>query len=112
MLVSSLFVGSLGCSVFGSWMCWQQSVEGNQDEEEEILTQYESNNKSLQGQTFPRDPRLAGWEFKIVRANRNVFRDSVVLQQLCEEEAEAGWILLENSMIIVWVQAPDGVAVH
>jgi len=34
-------------------------------------------------------------------ANRNVFRDSVVLQQLCEEEAEAGWILLENSMIIV-----------
>jgi len=36
------------------------------------------------------------WEFKIVRANRNVFRDSVVLQQLCEEEAEAGWILLEN----------------
>lgn len=25
-----------------------------------------------------------------------MFRDSVVLQQLCEEEAEAGWILLEK----------------
>jgi len=39
--------------VFGSWMCWQQSVEGNQDEEEEILTQYESKqNVPVQGQTF------------------------------------------------------------
>jgi len=34
-----------------------------------------------------------------------VFRDSVVLR-LCEEEAEAGWILLENSMIIVWFKRP------
>lgn len=44
IVVCSLFVGSLGVQavVFGSWMCWQQSVEGNQDEEEEILTQYES----------------------------------------------------------------------
>jgi len=70
--------------VFGSWMCWQQSVEGNQDEEEEILTQYESKQNALcRGKRFnfqqPRDPRLAGWEFKIVRANRNVFRDPVVL---------------------------------
>ena len=104
IVVCSLFVGSLGVQavVFGSWMCWQQSVEGNQDEEEEILTQYESKQQApVQGANVsnfqqPRDPRLAGWEFKIVRANRNVFRDSVVLQQLCEEEAESGWILLEK----------------
>jgi len=61
--------------VFGSWMCWQQSVEGNQDEEE-ILTQYESNNKSCAGANVsnfqPRDPRLAGWEFKIVRQPQRV----------------------------------------
>jgi len=25
-----------------------------------------------------------------------MFRDPVVLRQLCEEEAEAGWILLEK----------------
>ncbi len=42
------------------------------------------------------DPRLMGWEFKIVRANRDLFRDPRVFQQLCTEEAEAGWILLEK----------------
>jgi hypothetical protein len=104
ILVCSLFVGSLGVQavVAGSWMYWQQSVEGNQDEEEEILTQYESKQNAPVQQANvsnlqqPRDPRLAGWEFKIVRANRNVFRDPVVLQHLCKEEAEAGWILLEK----------------
>jgi len=41
IVVSSLFVGSLvlWCLVAG---CAGNSVEGNQDEEEEILTQYES----------------------------------------------------------------------
>ncbi len=42
------------------------------------------------------DPRLMGWEFKIVRANRELFRDPKLLQRLCKEEAEAGWILLEK----------------
>jgi len=41
IFVCSLFVGSLGMPVAGSWMYWHR-VEGNQDEEEEILTQYES----------------------------------------------------------------------
>jgi len=35
-----------------------------------------------------------------------VFRDPVVLRHLCEEEAEAGWILLENSMTIVRFKCP------
>ncbi|OLP18558.1 hypothetical protein BST81_09695 [Leptolyngbya sp. 'hensonii'] len=43
-----------------------------------------------------KDPRLTGWEFKIVRANRDVFRNPAVLQRLCKEEAESGWILLEK----------------
>ncbi len=42
------------------------------------------------------DPRLIGWEFKIVRANRELFREPKILQRLCKEEAEAGWILLEK----------------
>lgn len=42
------------------------------------------------------DPRLVGWEFKIVRAKRDLFYKPDVFQRLCEEEAEAGWILLEK----------------
>lgn len=43
-----------------------------------------------------KDPRLVGWEFKIVRAKSNLFRDPQVFHLLCEEEGEAGWILLEK----------------
>lgn len=107
IVVCSLFVGSLGVQavVVGSWMCWQHSVEANQDEEEEeILTQYETKENTTASEPQPnsaapephRDPRLVGWEFKIVRANRNLFRDPAVLQRLCEEETEAGWIMLEK----------------
>lgn len=102
----SLFVGSLGVQAvaIGGWMRWQQIIVSQQDEEEEeVLTQYEAkeNIAALELQpngstNLPKDPRLVGWEFKIVRANRNLFRDSALLQQLCEEEAEAGWILLEK----------------
>lgn len=106
IVVYSLFVNVLGLQavVLGSWMHWQQSVSANQDEEEEeILTQYESKENALavqqangSSQQQSKDPRLVGWEFKIVRSNRNLFRDPAVLQCLCEEEAEAGWIMLEK----------------
>lgn len=43
-----------------------------------------------------RDLSLVGWEFKIVRASRNLFRNPAIFQQMCEEEAQAGWILLEK----------------
>jgi hypothetical protein len=36
------------------------------------------------------------WEFKIVRANTPVFRKSERLRQVVEEEAHAGWTLLEK----------------
>jgi hypothetical protein len=39
---------------------------------------------------------MVGWEFKIVRASRDLFRNPAVFQQLCEEEAISGWILLEK----------------
>lgn len=118
--ILSLFVGSLGvqATLLGNWLRWQQVVVGQQsEEEEEILTRYETKediaNTSNGNATVPRqtangqtakatakeaqrDPRLMGWEFKIVRANRDLFRDPVVFQRLCQEESEAGWIMLEK----------------
>lgn len=103
IVVCSLFVGSLGLQavVIGSWTHAQQSIETNQDEEEEEnLTQYESSeNVIAQQQVSSRQQtqqRLVSWEFKIVRANRNLFREPAVLKRLCEEEAQSGWILLEK----------------
>jgi hypothetical protein len=37
-----------------------------------------------------------GWEFKILRAVTNKFRDPLVLHGILQEEARAGWILVEK----------------
>jgi hypothetical protein len=100
----SLFVGSLGLEslLLSGWLRWQQGVADRDCEEEENLTPYESKEiytpiASPNGTTHsPQDPRFAGWEFKIVRADRDLFRNPAVFKQLCEEEAQAGWILLEK----------------
>ncbi|MCK4657299.1 MAG: hypothetical protein KAT85_09700 [candidate division Zixibacteria bacterium] len=39
---------------------------------------------------------LDGWEFKIVRANTRKFKDYKAVQQLCDEEAKAGWEMVEK----------------
>jgi hypothetical protein len=36
------------------------------------------------------------WEFKIVRSNSAAFRKPEVLEKLIEEEAQAGWVMLEK----------------
>ncbi|MCR4405859.1 MAG: hypothetical protein NUW24_02900 [Anaerolineae bacterium] len=36
------------------------------------------------------------WEFKIVRSGTGAFRKAEVLNKLIEEEARAGWIMLEK----------------
>lgn len=102
----SLLVGSLGLqAMFASgWLRWQQVVSERQHEaEEETLTPYESKEVygSAEGQPNgygmpPKDPRLAGWEFKIVRAHQDLFRDPRVFKRLCDEESHAGWIMLEK----------------
>jgi hypothetical protein len=102
----SLFIGSLGLqAMFASgWLRWQQVVvERQREAEEETLTPYESRETYSSAEAQPmgyempsKDPRLAGWEFKIVRANQDLFRDPRVLKQLCDEESQAGWILLEK----------------
>ena len=74
-------------------------------EEEEMLTPYEAyesngtsehDSNGFGKEQELKDPRLVGWEFKIVRAKRNLFKDPGVFQLLCDEEMEAGWILLEK----------------
>lgn len=86
------------------WIGWQQR-QLEQQEEEESSTQYESSENPIppepstqNGLTTepPKDWRRLGWEFKIVRAKRNVFRNPAILNRICVEEAEAGWVLLEK----------------
>lgn len=54
-----------------------------QEEEEEMTTYRETEASD-------------GLEFKILRANLAEFRDPLVLKKVCEEEARAGWVLLEK----------------
>ena len=39
---------------------------------------------------------LEGWEFKIVRAHTARFKKSEVLREVCEQEARAGWEMIEK----------------
>jgi len=104
--VLSLLTGSLGFLALTtlSWVGWQQDSLEQQQEEEEVLTPYESKENAFPDESAPpssktefrRDPRQLGWEFKILRANRNLFSNSDILQRVCNEEAKAGWILLEK----------------
>lgn len=106
IVVLSLFLGSLGlqATFVAGWWRWQQMINW-ECEEEEAMTPYDSqetlqsisdSQKTRSANKTPKDPRLVGWEFKIVRAPRDVFHDPLVFQRLCEEEANAGWILLEK----------------
>lgn len=52
-------------------------------QEEEDMTGYNAND-------------LDGWEFKIVRANTRKFSSREAVRQLCDEEARAGWEMIEK----------------
>ncbi len=52
-------------------------------EEEEDMTGYSKDD-------------LDGWEFKIIRANTRKFKNQAAVQQLCSEEARAGWEMVEK----------------
>lgn len=107
----SLLVGNLGWQsvVVSGWLRWRQIIISRLQQEEEGLTCFESKEDSISAspQTNgkvnshratqpPTDQQMVGWEFKIVRASSDLFREQAVLQQLCQEEARAGWILLEK----------------
>jgi len=113
VVVWLLLVGNLGWQavVVSRWLRWQQVISSQQEqEEEEILTRFQSKEDSASTK-LPKpgrfkspdsshqestDQQLVGWEFKIVRASRDLFHDPAIFRQLCEEEASAGWILLEK----------------
>ncbi len=42
------------------------------------------------------EEELDGWEFKILRAQTRKFKHPDFVRQVCEEEARAGWELLEK----------------
>ena len=45
---------------------------------------------------YTRDDLANDWEFKIVRSDTAAFRKPEVLSKLLEEEAQAGWVMLEK----------------
>jgi hypothetical protein len=65
----------------------KQGNKQREEVEEENITRYESNTSSDQHK---------GWEFKILRTSSGGFRSRRVLNKVCAEEAQAGWILLEK----------------
>ena len=97
-------VGSLGLesAIAGRFVNREQLARGQKcDEEEEVLTRYESQEEHLSGPENSQsngntraDSRLL--EYKIVRASSDLFRNPAIFQRLCREEAEVGWILLEK----------------
>ncbi len=107
-VVYSLFIGSLGLEALltSNWLYRRQLLlaKQNQVEEEEVLKEYESNmaqqpqpqvNGSAKKAHYTA-PQTGDWEYKIVRASSDLFRDPKVFHKLCLEEARAGWVLLEK----------------
>jgi hypothetical protein len=45
---------------------------------------------------YTQDDLRDDWEFKIVRSETGAFRRPKVLERLIEEEAQAGWVMLEK----------------
>ena len=45
---------------------------------------------------YTHDDLAGDWEFKIVRSDSRAFRKPEVLRELIEQEAQAGWIMLEK----------------
>jgi hypothetical protein len=62
----------------------QNGQLAQEGQEEESMTEY------------THDDLRQDWEFKIVRSDSGAFRNPQVLNQLVEEEAQAGWVLLEK----------------
>ncbi|MEG3880649.1 hypothetical protein QT972_25130 [Microcoleus sp. herbarium7] len=109
ILIWSLMVGSLGleAALAGVLVSREQLAAGQKcDEEEEVLTRYESQEDNF---TAPDNSRSNGipqsdsnladltvWEYKIVRASSDLFGNPAIFHKLCREEAEVGWILLEK----------------
>jgi len=109
ILIWSLMIGSLGleAALVGLFVSHEQLNAGQKcDEEEEVLTRYESQEDNFNApenarsngtpNSEPNSVDLTVWEYKIVRASNDLFRNPAIFHKLCGEEAEVGWILLEK----------------
>ena len=109
ILIWSLMVGSLGleAALAGVLVSHEQLAAGQKyDEEEEVLTLYESQEDNFNApenapsngnpKSAPNPVNLKVWEYKIVRASSDLFRNPAIFHRLCREEEEFGWILLEK----------------
>ena len=109
ILIWSLMVGSLGleAALAGVLVSHEQLAAGQKyDEEEEVLTRYESEEDNFNAPenapsngnptSAPNPVNLKVWEYKIVRASSDLFRNPAIFHKLCREEEEFGWILLEK----------------
>ncbi|MEG4515812.1 MULTISPECIES: hypothetical protein [unclassified Microcoleus] len=109
ILIWSLMIGSLGleAALVGFLVNHEQLDAGQKcDEEEEVLTRHESQEDNFnapenarskgnpKSESNPAD--LTVWEYKIVRASNDLFRNPAIFHKLCQEEAQVGWILLEK----------------
>lgn len=113
-LIWSLLIGSLGVEalVISRWLHQQAKRQGQRAEEETFIRyQFDDNinhpvdiSVTMANDYQTNDPlnkvknnsRENAWEYKIVRANSDIFRNPEIFQRLCQEEAQAGWILLEK----------------
>lgn len=107
VMILSLWLGNLGIEMVlaGIWLnIHSAQSEQQEQEEEEILTRYDpetrpnraTDSAPLTASSPSRAAKTAEWEYKIVRSNRDIFRNPVIFQKLCQEEAESGWMLLEK----------------
>ena len=74
--------GAIAAATAGASAARRQRMQ--QEKEEEEMTQY------------TRDDLDDDWEFKIVRSSTAAFRKRETLDKLLEEEARAGWVMLEK----------------
>ncbi|MGL6283470.1 MAG: hypothetical protein ACRC2J_13805 [Microcoleaceae cyanobacterium] len=113
-LIWSLLLGSLGIEalVISRWLHQEEKRQGQRAEEETFIRyQFDDNINHLVATSLTmandyqtNDPsnkaknnsRENAWEYKIVRSNSDIFRNPEIFYRLCQEEAQAGWILLEK----------------
>lgn len=89
-------VAMVGIPVEIAGTLWRTQMHEQSEEEEQLTGDENLDLAGRIGNAVSKDPRLSGWEYKIVRADRKIFRDPAVFGKLCAEEELAGWVLLEK----------------
>jgi hypothetical protein len=76
--------GAAGAAAGAAAAAAAAEVKRKHEEEEETLTSY------------GRDDLTEEWEFKILRSTKPTFRDPESFRRILDEEARAGWVLVEK----------------